>query len=543
MSRHESSGVLEFLKATWERAPDLWSIRGMTHRVLADARAPAESPLWPGIVVRDAPERLRETLEGARAQGDAAMIARVSVQLAEALLASGEFAEASVVVARARAGEAAIDRGTLALLEARAACALGDAERAKGSLEDPTARESTPLSHAAVTRGNLGLREDAAIEKRLIRSPGWRVSRARSPMTRNHFLSALSILPLLAIACGGEDAAAPPPQAPPPPPPVATAHPTPAPATDAPAPAPKPSFADLQKKAATGMIDALNSHDPAKVLALAAPDGVTVSTGPGGVHEVKTADTGPNLAMWFSAFPDLKFVATRVFQRPDVIAVEWVSSGTLSGDLMGHKANGKKAGVKGIDLLWVDSNGAVTRDEGYFDQATLMQQLGFAPGQPRAVPDLPTTDAEWIVAQGTPDEDKLVTTLETTGWPTAWSKHDKKMYEASVKDESAHYEIASPTDFKGKAALMQEYATYAKAIPDAAVKVASGWAFGKYVILKFAFGGTMKGPIGPFKPTNKAFLIHGLDVDEMSDGKYVNAWTYSNGMELLEQVGALKHAK
>ncbi len=152
-------GPQEFLKATWERAPDLWSIRGMTHRVLATSRAPAESPLWPGIVVRDSPERLRETLESARSQGDAAMIARVSVQLAEALLASGEFGEANEVIARAR--EEAIDGGTLALLEARAASALGDAARARGALDDAIKRASTPPAHAAVTRGNLGLREDA----------------------------------------------------------------------------------------------------------------------------------------------------------------------------------------------------------------------------------------------------------------------------------------------------------------------------------------------------------------------------------------------
>jgi tetratricopeptide (TPR) repeat protein len=152
-------GPLEFLKATWERAPDLWSIRGMTHRVLAAARAHAESPLWPGIVVRDAPERLRETLESARAQGDATMIARVSVQLAEALLASGEFTEANEVIARAR--EESVDGGALALLEARAASALGDATRAKSALDDATKRASTPPAHIAVTRGNLGLRHDA----------------------------------------------------------------------------------------------------------------------------------------------------------------------------------------------------------------------------------------------------------------------------------------------------------------------------------------------------------------------------------------------
>jgi tetratricopeptide (TPR) repeat protein len=157
-------GPAEFLKATWERAPDLWSIRGMTHRVLPGASAPAESPLWPGVVVRDAKERLRETLAGARAQGDPIMITRVSVQLAEALLASGEFVEANEVIERAR--EEGVDGGALALLEARAASALGDAARARAALHDATERPSTPPAHLAVTRGNLGLRDDASSAKR-----------------------------------------------------------------------------------------------------------------------------------------------------------------------------------------------------------------------------------------------------------------------------------------------------------------------------------------------------------------------------------------
>lgn len=193
-------GPLEFLKATWERAPDLWSIRGMTHRVLAASRAPAESPLWPGIVVHDAPERLRETLESARAQGDAAMIARVSVQLAEALLASGEFVEANEVIARAR--EEAIDGGALALLEARAASALGDATRAKGALEDATKRASTPPAHAAVTRGNLGLREDAT---RALAEYESAIATARAADDTRNEAVALADLGVAQLALGNAD--------------------------------------------------------------------------------------------------------------------------------------------------------------------------------------------------------------------------------------------------------------------------------------------------------------------------------------------------
>ncbi|HEY4119633.1 MAG TPA: hypothetical protein VGM56_17310, partial [Byssovorax sp.] len=62
-------------------------------------------------------------------------------------------------------------------------------------------------------------------------------------------------------------------------------------------------------------------------------------------------------------------------------------------------------------------------------------------------------------------------------------------------------------------------------------------------IAEFTFSGTMQGDIGPFKATKKPIVIHGVDVDVMKDGKYEGAVTYSNGMELLAQIGALPKPK
>jgi tetratricopeptide (TPR) repeat protein len=168
-------GPLDFLNATWERAPDLWSIRGMTHRVTVPTEAPPESPLWAGVIVRDAPERLRETLRAAREQGDREMVARLSVQLAEALLAGGEYAEAAEVIDDARDGAPGVKPdaplsgdagGALAILRARAAYALGDealARRALEVAEEMAAEGSRGPAFAAlvaVARGNLVLGED-----------------------------------------------------------------------------------------------------------------------------------------------------------------------------------------------------------------------------------------------------------------------------------------------------------------------------------------------------------------------------------------------
>jgi tetratricopeptide (TPR) repeat protein len=158
-------GPVEFLSATWERAPDFWSIRGGTTRIQRETRAPAESPLWVGVSVREGPERLRQTLDDAREQADAGLVARVSVQLAEALLAAGEYAEAAEVIDRAPRGADRDAAAALALLRARVAYALGDTEGAARAIRDAEERASKstrpslgPLVAAA--RANLAVRDD-----------------------------------------------------------------------------------------------------------------------------------------------------------------------------------------------------------------------------------------------------------------------------------------------------------------------------------------------------------------------------------------------
>ena len=54
-------------------------------------------------------------------------------------------------------------------------------------------------------------------------------------------------------------------------------------------------------------------------------------------------------------------------------------------------------------------------------------------------------------AGGFHGEAKTVDALKTKMWPASFAK-DAKVYEASLDDSSAHYEIASPNDFVGKKA-------------------------------------------------------------------------------------------
>jgi tetratricopeptide (TPR) repeat protein len=124
-------GTADFLKHTWERAPDFWSIRAMTLRFARWSEPVPEEPLWPGAWVPDPPERLREMVAMAKRQGDDRNASRAAAALAEALAARGELDEAAEVVSET--GGAPSMRMVEAVVSAmrgardRAATILGDA--------------------------------------------------------------------------------------------------------------------------------------------------------------------------------------------------------------------------------------------------------------------------------------------------------------------------------------------------------------------------------------------------------------------------------
>lgn len=163
-------GPLDFLNTTWEGAPDVWSIRAMVLRIESHASMPPESPLWGGVVVNDAPERLRQMRRVALEQGDDLVSMRVGLQLLEVLLAGGEFDEASELVTELRADPGAgtpMQRGMLELLRARAALARRDRDeglRAIAAAEEISRAGVDGEFEAllALARANVAMRSDVA---------------------------------------------------------------------------------------------------------------------------------------------------------------------------------------------------------------------------------------------------------------------------------------------------------------------------------------------------------------------------------------------
>ncbi len=118
--------------------------------------------------------------------------------------------------------------------------------------------------------------------------------------------------------------------------------------------------------------------DPERVLALFTDDGgfedATFGVAVRGKEDLRRYVTGA-----FATVPDFTFGVTRRFAASHWAAIEWVMSGTHTGDFPGMPATGKRfSSVRGVSILELEA-GKIRRESDYWDAATFMKQVGLLP--------------------------------------------------------------------------------------------------------------------------------------------------------------------
>ena len=122
-------------------------------------------------------------------------------------------------------------------------------------------------------------------------------------------------------------------------------------------------------------LDAWNSHDP---------EAIAAALGANGTYEDPTTGgplTGGAITQFASvllaAFPDLSFEVISISPTGDgTVATQWLMKGTNSGPFGGGPPTGKTGALPGADFFVVDGD-HISSVKGYFDQRTLVEQLGF----------------------------------------------------------------------------------------------------------------------------------------------------------------------
>lgn len=350
--------------------------------------------------------------------------------------------------------------------------------------------------------------------------------------------SRVGALALVLVACGGE--------------PPKTVEPEPAaadvvPAATAPAAtdaapaastaevaAPPLDLAAAAKKYVADSTAAWASRDPKKRTALFTADAMVGIPGANGWEEAKVADTEKALGGYFAAFPDLKLTYARVIAKGNLAALEWVFTGTNSGDLMGQKPTNKKSGYRGVSLVTFAPDGKVKRESTYFDMGTMMGQLGLGPkGQPvRPVESAPTTAPEVFIGK---DGDGAEAAARA--WFGTAVKGDAKALAALATDDIVVSNQYSPADSKGKKAFEKEATEGAKAFVDQKIDVVVCVPASPWVACEYTWTATWKGPAMGMKPTGKTGTVHSIELIELKDGKVAKTIAFANAAEFATAFG------
>jgi steroid delta-isomerase-like uncharacterized protein len=121
-------------------------------------------------------------------------------------------------------------------------------------------------------------------------------------------------------------------------------------------------------------VAAWNARDTSRLAAVFRPGGTYEDPNTGG--PIGTGALGAYASTLWSAFPDLEFeeVSWRECGAGEV-TFSWLMRGTNHGSLRGVPPTGARIALPGVDLITVCED-RVECVQGYFDRATLMDQMG-----------------------------------------------------------------------------------------------------------------------------------------------------------------------
>jgi steroid delta-isomerase-like uncharacterized protein len=126
---------------------------------------------------------------------------------------------------------------------------------------------------------------------------------------------------------------------------------------------------------------------------------------------------------------------------------------------------------------------------------------------------------------------------------------ERRYYEALNKKNLAALSEFFASDFVEHTSLgseirgFEEYKKYindmVKAFPDLHFTLHDFITEGDKVAIRWTLTGTHKGEFRGIPPTNKKVTMWGIDIDRVTDGKFVEGWCRFDTLGMMEQLGII----
>lgn len=132
------------------------------------------------------------------------------------------------------------------------------------------------------------------------------------------------------------------------------------------------------KETAMRWVAAYNSHDPDAAADLYAEEVTNVQL-PWPKPVLGRDAMRTTYLKVFQAFPDIRVEVDNVLEDGLWTVVEWRFSGTMQGEFAGHPPNHRTFNMRGCELFHI-VDGKIVVQHGYWDKATMFEQLGLNTG-------------------------------------------------------------------------------------------------------------------------------------------------------------------
>jgi steroid delta-isomerase-like uncharacterized protein len=124
-----------------------------------------------------------------------------------------------------------------------------------------------------------------------------------------------------------------------------------------------------------------------------------------------------------------------------------------------------------------------------------------------------------------------------------FSTGDEALAEAVLSRDVVFHGTAGDGEVRGVDAMKRFVAAYRSAFPDARSTVEDQVAEGDKVVTRWRARGTHRGQLGPIARTGREFVMDGITIERIADGKIAEVWVARDGLGLLSQLGVLSQAE
>jgi len=335
----------------------------------------------------------------------------------------------------------------------------------------------------------------------------------------------------LAIGCGGKTAPAPVA-------PATTGTTEPATTTTPPVkPGAKQSAAEAIQRAYKLCRDAANQQSVEGVVQCFSKDGTSAMVD--GTRDNNPAEIRKSMTRLWKGVPDMsrKIQVLLINGKARQSAAILLETATHTGAMGQLKATGKAMGFFGVQFINWDENQLIKSNIHFFDQATVLSQLGFIKIAHRPVTRELSGPVVTVKSTGSATEAANLAKIAAMSKAVA-ARNVRLMFSEFTADTVFH-NMAGSKDLAGIPHMHSFFTLLLTAFPDMRKLHRASFAAGDWVFVHGQWTGSNTGPsasLGLKTPSGRKLKYHTAEFYRFEDGKVKEFWFVNDRMTIINQL-------